>query len=90
MTRDTVTPNLKNIIRKLEALPVAAYDYWLSKTPIRTGNAREQTRLENGHVIAARYSYAERLDAGYSSQSRDGMSKPTAKFIQDYVNRLGK
>jgi hypothetical protein len=66
-----------------------AYDYFKRETPIRTGNARSRTRLQ-GNEIQADYPYAQRLDAGYSSQSPAGMSKPTEKFIQEYINKQPK
>ena len=66
-----------------------AYNYFRSETPIRTGNARRNTRLQ-GNEIQADYPYAQRLDAGYSSQSPQGMTKPTEKFIQEYIKKQSK
>jgi len=66
-----------------------AYDYFKRETPIRTGNARGNTRLQ-GDEIWADYAYAQRLDAGYSSQSPQGMTKPTEKFIQEYIRKQAK
>ncbi|CAB4134962.1 hypothetical protein UFOVP281_29 [uncultured Caudovirales phage] len=66
-----------------------AYKYFKSETPIRSGNARSRTRLQ-GNEIQADYPYAQRLDAGYSSQSPDGMTKPTERFIQEYINKQPK
>ena len=66
-----------------------AYNYFKRETPIRTGNARNNTRLRNDE-IQADYAYAQRLDSGYSSQSPQGMTKPTEKFIQEYIRRQAK
>jgi len=66
-----------------------AYDYFKRETPIRSGNARNNTRLQ-GDEIWADYAYAQRLDEGYSKQSPNGMTKPTEKFIQEYINKQAK
>ena len=66
-----------------------AYDYFKKETPIRSGNARNNTRLM-GDEIWADYRYAQRLDEGYSKQAPFGMTKPTEKFIQEYINKQAK
>ena len=66
-----------------------AYDYFKRETPIKTGNARSNTRLM-GDEIWADYAYAQRLDEGYSRQAPFGMTKPTEKFIQEYINKQAK
>lgn len=66
-----------------------AYDYFKRETPIRSGNARNNTRLM-GDEIWADYAYAQRLDAGHSQQSPNGMTKPTEKFIQEYIQKQAK
>jgi hypothetical protein len=66
-----------------------AYDYFRRETPIKTGNARNNTRLKNDE-IQADYAYAQRLDSGWSSQSPQGMTKPTEKFIQEYIRKQAK
>jgi hypothetical protein len=66
-----------------------AYDYFRRETPVRSGNARSRTRLQ-GNEIQADYPYAQRLDEGYSSQSPQGMTKPTDKFIQEYIKKQPK
>ena len=70
-----------------KTLPKEAYDYFVDSTPIRTGNARNKTRLR-GSTIDANYAYAERLDEGYSRQSPRGMTGPTEKFIEKRINDL--
>lgn len=86
------------IIKRIEQLEQAldpnnlakeAYEFFRKETPIRTGNARDNTRLM-GDEIWADYAYAQRLDSGYSKQSPAGMTKPTEKFIQEYIKRQAK
>ena len=63
---------------------------FLANTPIRTGNARSNTSVRNDE-IRADYAYATRLDDGYSKQRPNGMTRPTIKFLQDYIRKnLGK
>jgi hypothetical protein len=69
-----------------------AYDYFKGITPIAPkngGNARSNTRLRNDE-IQADYAYAQRLDNGWSRQAPNGMTKPTEKFIQEYINKQAK
>jgi hypothetical protein len=66
-----------------------AYDYFRGITPERTGNAKRSTRLRNDE-IQADYAYAQRLDGGYSNQAPQGMTKPTEKFIQEYIKKQAK
>lgn len=61
-----------------------AYDFFKKTTPIRSGNARNRTRIQ-GNEITADYPYAERLDTGWSKQAPNGMSEPTLKEIERLV-----
>jgi hypothetical protein len=70
-----------------KTLPKEGYDYFVDSTPIRTGNARNRTRLR-GNTIDANYAYAERLDDGYSRQAPKGMSGPTEKFLEKRIDDL--
>lgn len=79
-TVDKITGATRRQKRLLAELPNRAHEFWVKKTPIRTGNARRKTVLR-GNTIEANYPYAQRLDEGYSRQARDGMSEPTEKFI---------
>jgi len=61
-----------------------------ANTPIKTGNARSNTGVFKNEIIAD-YPYATRLDEGYSKQKPNGMTRPTIKFLQDYIKKnLGK
>ena len=66
-----------------------AYEYFRDITPVRTGNARNRTRLQRDE-IQANYAYAQRLDDGWSRQAPRGMTAPTEKFIRDYINKQAK
>lgn len=86
-TKNTMTASLGAIQTRLNALPKQAYDYWVSITPKRTGNARRKTKLR-GDTIDANYDYAVPLDEGWSRQAPQGMSKPTERFVQQQVKKL--
>ena len=67
-----------------------AYNYFVAITPVDTGNARRNTTLK-GDEIHASYPYAKRLDQGWSNQAPKGMTKPTEKFVSEYIRKeLGK
>ena len=87
VTKDAVTPSLKRLKKELAALPREVYNYWVSVTPIDTGNARRKTKLV-GDTIHANYAYADRLDEGYSKQAPNGMTEPTNKFIEKRIRQM--
>lgn len=62
-----------------------AYDYFVKATPIRSGNARNNTKLQKTSIVAD-YVYAERLDNGYSKQAPRGMTEPTEKKLQQLLD----
>lgn len=87
---DLITPSIKKIQRKLKNLPKEAFNVFYDKTPDRTGNAKNKTRLR-GDTIEADYNYAKVLDKGRhmtnrgmrgSNQAPRGMTKPTQEFIK--------
>jgi hypothetical protein len=73
-----------NKIRKLENIPQAAvdlgYQKFLETTPVRTGNARRNTK-ENKKNIEADYPYAGPLD------SRAHMSEEAIRVIKQEIQR---
>lgn len=83
----TSLTNLKKAINELKQLPQETYNYFVSITPIDTGNARRSTSL-SGKTIHANYPYAQRLDTGWSKQAPDGMTKPTEKFVERRVKQI--
>jgi len=79
-----IRPHLQKVDRRLSKVAPEAHKFFVSETPIRTGNARRKTRLQ-GKIIKADYPYAKRLDEGWSRQSPEGMSKPTIQYIKDMI-----
>jgi len=80
-----ISPLLAKQQKELQKLPQRAYDKFRQETPIRSGNARNKTKLK-GKQIVADYPYAQRLDTGYSKQSPEGMTQPTEDFIaQEFI-----
>ena len=63
-----------------------AYKAFVKNTPVRSGNARRNTR-KSGNAIDANYPYAQRLEEGYSRQAPKGMTEPTIEEVRDYVYR---
>lgn len=87
-TKDNITPNNKSIQKQLDKLPRQAWDVFYKATPIKTGNARRNTKLVGNKTIVAKYPYAQRLDEGYSKQAPDGMVKPTEDFIKQRLDQI--
>lgn len=87
MTVNTMDSKIDAINRQLQTVPQAAIKEFVKNTPIRTGNARRNTRLRQ-NVIEADYSYAQPLDDGYSSQSPNGMTEPTRKYVRALVRNI--
>ena len=78
--QDSITPHLKSIEKKLINLPKEAEKEFIKNTPVRSGNARRNTKLQ-GKTIKANYAYAQRLEEGHSQQAPNGMIAPTEEFI---------
>ena len=68
------------------------YTVYKNNTPIRSGNAKNRTKLETKLKIGGRYPYAGKLDEGWSKQSPKGMTEPSLKaldgFIKNYIKRV--
>lgn len=84
---DKLTPSTKKKRKELAQLPQDTYTYFRAHTPIRTGNARKNTRFANDTIIA-NYPYAQRLDQGYSKQAPDGMSRPTEAYFKKRLDAI--
>jgi hypothetical protein len=71
----------------LDTLPEFAEGAMQANTPIRTGNARNNTKLQ-GNKVVADYAYAQRLEDNWSPQTRgQGIIAPTERDIQKEVDR---
>lgn len=90
--QDTITPSLDRIQRELKTLGPGAYKTWVENTPVRSGNARNKTRLrgagQDKTFIDANYDYAVPLDRGSSRKAPQGMSKPTLAWIRQNLRRI--
>jgi hypothetical protein len=95
---NTISASLKRIQRKLDKVPSEAYQEFKKLTPVKTGNARRNTRLK-GDTIEANYQYAQVLDKGRhmtnrgmrgSEQAPQGMTKPTEVFVSKRVKQILK
>jgi len=92
----------KLLLVKQNVMP-QVYNFFKDHTPIKTGNARDHTKLDSNFKIQADYQYAAVLDAGRgqrdgqmrgSTQAPEGMTKPTKKeankLVKQYINTFGK
>lgn len=83
------------LVEQLDELPISVmktlYPYYVNKTPIRSGNARNRTKL-NKNTINSKYGYAGKLDEGWSKQAPKGFTEPSIdklqKLIENYVKRV--
>lgn len=85
--QNTIEAGLSKLEKGIKGLPDAAYDEFVRNTPVRSGNARRRTSLQND-TIRANYPYAQRLDEGWSRQSPRGMVEPTVEFMKRYIKKL--
>ena len=89
------TRQFDSLVENLDEMPIAVmktlYPYYVNKTPIRSGNARNRTKL-NRATISSKYPYAERLDTGWSKQAPQGFTEPSIKqldqLIKNYIKRV--
>jgi hypothetical protein len=89
-TRNEISPHIVKVMAELKKIPFDAYNFFRGTTPIRTGNARNNTnytKTSSGGSIRADYPYANRLNEGYSRQATNGMTKPTINEIRRMVRR---
>tara|TARA_R110002050_G_scaffold47419_2_gene110697 strand:+ start:786 stop:1082 length:297 start_codon:yes stop_codon:yes gene_type:complete len=85
------TREVDELFKELSKMPTQAmkeaYPFLKSKTPIQSGNARSNTRL-NGTKIKSDYAYAGRLDEGWSKQAPDGFTEPTLDELENIIDNL--
>ena len=83
------------LVEELDDMPISVmktlYPYYVNKTPIRSGNARNRTKL-NRATISSKYPYAEALDTGWSKQAPNGFTEPSIKqleqLVENYIKRV--
>ena len=87
------TSIFKKRMKKLDEVPNQlmrnAFTELKDKTPVRSGNARNKTKLRN-NTIRSDYPYAGRLDEGWSKQAPKGFTEPTLEFMDKNVDKLIK
>lgn len=72
-------------LKKLKAtIAPQMYKDFIEETPVGSGHARRNTRLQQNSIIAD-YPYAAILDSGASKQAPEGMTKPTLIKMNDHV-----
>lgn len=81
-----ITNRLNKVLKTIntEKVSQVAYKAFVKNTPVRSGNARRNTKKQ-GKVINADYPYAQRLEEGYSQQAPNGMTEPTIEEVRAYV-----
>ena len=84
---NTIGPMLKRVQQKLNNLPKEAHQEFVKNTPVRSGNARRNTKLR-GNTIEAKYPYAKRLDEGYSTQSPEGIVNQLKNSLKNESDKL--
>jgi len=90
LVKDGITPDISKAQRELTEVAPEAWTFFRSHTPVRSGNARRKTVLENKTTINANYPYAVKLDQGSSNQAPDGMTKPTEAFLKKSFDKIMK
>lgn len=97
VSRNLMTPALKNISNALQKLPSDTHQQFVKTTPIDTGNARTKTKLVNNKRIEANYPYAGVLDKGRhmtnrgvrgSKQAPRGMTRPVREWMRNFIRKL--
>ena len=85
---DGITQVLAGMQKELKKYPQDAEKEFIALTPIKTGNARSRTRLQNNDTIAANYPYAKPLDEGHSRQAPQGMTVPFEKWVNRKLKQI--
>lgn len=85
---DRMTPSLKRIQKELAELPKLALEQFKKETPVRSGNARKNTKLVNGNTVWADYEYASYLEQGRSSQAPKGMTEGVKRVLDAEVRKI--
>ena len=81
---------VQRMFDELEDMPKdvmkASYKFYKNETPVRSGNARNKTKLRNKQIKSG-YPYAGKLDEGWSKQAPKGMTEPTIDYIDDQIEK---
>lgn len=82
-----VKRKIRDLEKEISKVPGDAYKFFVAKTPKKSGNARNKTKLK-GDTIMAGYKYAGALDRGWSKQAPEGMVRPTVDFIVKSIKNI--
>ncbi len=88
ITKNNIPKQIKSIEKQLDKLPKEAYQEFVKLTPVKSGNARRNTKLRSKTEIVADYPYAQRLDEGWSKQAPKGMTKPLEQFLLKRLKQI--
>ena len=81
---------VESMFNDLEKMPKSvmkdAFRFYKNETPVRSGNARNKTKLRNKQIKSG-YPYAGRLDEGWSKQAPKGMTEPTLDEIDNIIDK---
>lgn len=76
----------------LKRLPKEFEKVVVEETPIDSGHARRNTRLQNSNngngIIRSNYAYARRLNEGWSKQAPQGFVKPALEWLNNRINEI--
>lgn len=84
---NNIAGRLNKILGTLNSRHLATFAHkkFVEHTPIRSGNARRNTKLQ-GTTIDANYAYAQRLEDNYSKQTNGkGIVEPTIQDIRQHI-----
>jgi hypothetical protein len=80
---------MKKLSKVPEETMIKSYPFLRNKTPVRSGNARNRTKLNKStNTIKSNYGYAGKLDDGFSKQAPKGFTDPTIDYIDKTVDQL--
>jgi len=83
------TDRMDKLAKVPDQTMVKSYPFLRNKTPVRSGNARNRTKLNKmTNTIKSNYGYADRLDSGWSKQAPKGFTDPTIDYMEQTVNNL--
>ena len=80
------TAGLKNSIDQIvRSITTDLFDSIKKITPVRSGRAKRSWRMSkksnSNYQVRNKQPYIERLDAGYSKQAPDGMTRPAIREV---------
>lgn len=87
-TQDQITPSLTEMAKGINKFPAKALVKVKQLTPVKTGNARSHTVLQNNKTITGNYTYAGALNDGKSRQAPQGIVTPFIPWADAEVLKI--